>query len=119
MRGTIFRVMGLAAGAMLLVGLGISANASVHQFRSVGGSTGIHHEATGERHETPEPSEKPEATSKPKPTEKPEQDVETGDDKTGATEDSKRGSQNEDKSGDTKKDKGGSGGGSGSGGDGD
>jgi hypothetical protein len=113
MRGTIFRVMGLAAGAMLLVGLGISANASVHQFRSVG-STGIHHEATGERHETPEPSEKPEATSKPKPTEKPDKDVETADE-TGAAEDSKGGSQNEDKSGDTKKDKGGSGGGSGGG----
>ena len=119
MRGTIFRVIGLAAGAMLLIGLGISANASAHMFRSVGG-TGIHHEATGERTESPEASDKPEATKPPKPAQTADTDGEAGPDEdgdhqTGATDEHQSGSQTEDKSGDNEKDKGGSGGGSGGG----
>ena len=117
MRGMIFRVLGLTAGVMLLVGLGISANASAHMFRSVPGSTGIHHEATGERTETPEPSDTPEATKSPTAAEPADTDVEAGPGEVGdnQSEDTKAASQTETKS--KASDKGGSGGSDSGGGD--
>jgi hypothetical protein len=79
MRGTIFKVLGLAAGAMLLVGLGITANASAHHSRSFLNFTGIHHEATAERTESPEPSDSPETKAKPEATQPADNDAEAVD----------------------------------------
>jgi outer membrane biosynthesis protein TonB len=72
----------LIAGAVLIVGVGISAHAQgMHLFGTFTGSTGVHHEASGARTESPEPAESPEPSPKPEPTEKPEPSPtpETGD----------------------------------------
>jgi hypothetical protein len=78
-------LISLIAGAVLMVGVGISAHAQgMHFFGTFSGSTGVHHEATGGRTESPEPAESPEPSPKPEPTEKPEASPspETGDNET-------------------------------------
>jgi len=67
-------IVGTAAGAILIAGIGVSAHTGgLTLFRSVGlQQSRLGDEASGARLGSPEPSESPEASPKAEPTEQPE-----------------------------------------------
>lgn len=69
MKKPIVLIVGAAAGALVLAGVGASAHSAL-SFTKTAHSGVV--EATSEPSETPEPTETPEATATPEPTETPE-----------------------------------------------
>jgi hypothetical protein len=73
MKRPVVFIVGAAAGALLVAGVGASAHNGI--FLATGitqHSTSLDDEATGARQESPEPAESPEAQPTAEPTEKPE-----------------------------------------------
>jgi outer membrane biosynthesis protein TonB len=73
MKRPVVLIVGAAAGALIVAGVGASAHNAISLATHTGFQSSVSSdEATGARTESPEPSENPEAPPTAEPTEKPE-----------------------------------------------
>ena len=73
MKRPVVFIVGAAAGALLVAGVGASAHNAISLATNIGQHTMVQgDEATGARNQSPEPTESPDAQPTAEPTEKPE-----------------------------------------------